>query len=434
MLNPTQIDLEDGTAAEPSLSFILDPDTGIYRPGDNQIGFSAGGVERLNLSPTQLTAFVNILAPDGTVSLPSFTFSSQNNTGMYRPTTSEVAFACGGVERFRIATTAIQASAIYLGPDGTAASPAFSFLSDPNSGIFLLSPDTLAASVGGVSVLSIDTAELKLQIDALLPDGLVSKPSLSFDNDPDTGLYSIGANVLGISVGAVNIFSIDNTAITTTIPYRAPGGGAATPSYSFSNDTDSGMYRASANTVAFSCGGVNCLTITASEIDSNVPFVGPVGSVSDPTYSFSGDTDTGHYRFGANTIRFTAGGDDILEINSDDVSTLGEIRLISNGRFNTTRGTDVSSSGNMTLEDDGNVFLITGTTTINRIRDNNWEEGCVIYLHFDDVLTVRDGQSSTGAGSGLDLAGGADFVTSADDNLTLQLFDDRWREISRTVI
>lgn len=44
----------DGTAARPSDSYIQDPDTGSYRIGANNRGFSAGGVKRLDYNATRL--------------------------------------------------------------------------------------------------------------------------------------------------------------------------------------------------------------------------------------------------------------------------------------------------------------------------------------------------------------------------------------------
>ena len=46
------ITLDDGTAAAPSLKFTADPDTGIYRPSDNVVGISAGGVSRATFGAT----------------------------------------------------------------------------------------------------------------------------------------------------------------------------------------------------------------------------------------------------------------------------------------------------------------------------------------------------------------------------------------------
>ena len=44
----------------------------------------------------------NILFPDGTVGTPSITFSSDTNTGIFRPSADTIAFVEGGVESVRI--------------------------------------------------------------------------------------------------------------------------------------------------------------------------------------------------------------------------------------------------------------------------------------------------------------------------------------------
>ena len=46
------ITLDDGTAASPSLKFTADTDTGLFRPSDNVVGISAGGVSRATFGVT----------------------------------------------------------------------------------------------------------------------------------------------------------------------------------------------------------------------------------------------------------------------------------------------------------------------------------------------------------------------------------------------
>ncbi|MCA0963217.1 hypothetical protein [Salipiger bermudensis] len=51
-------ELTNGTAAAPSLAWLSDPDTGFFRPGENQIGIVTGGVRRMLLSASALTISV----------------------------------------------------------------------------------------------------------------------------------------------------------------------------------------------------------------------------------------------------------------------------------------------------------------------------------------------------------------------------------------
>jgi hypothetical protein len=46
------LDLLDGSAASPTLKFLNDPDTGIFRKGNNQLGISTGGIERFVVTTT----------------------------------------------------------------------------------------------------------------------------------------------------------------------------------------------------------------------------------------------------------------------------------------------------------------------------------------------------------------------------------------------
>lgn len=48
-----------------------------------------------------------------------------------------------------------------------------------------------------------------------LGDGTVSAPSCSFSNDTDTGLYRIGANRIGVVTGGAVIMDITTTAVTS---------------------------------------------------------------------------------------------------------------------------------------------------------------------------------------------------------------------------
>lgn len=71
----------------------------------------------------------------------------------------------------------------------------------------------------------------------------------------------------------------------------------------------------------------------------------------------------------------------------------------------------------------GRIFHVTGTTNITSITSTAIGAGCIITLVFDDVLTVTDGNN-------LKLAG--DFITTADDTLTLGYDGTNWYEIARS--
>ena len=60
--------------------------------------------------------------------------------------------------------------------------------------------------------------------------------------------------------------------------------------------------------------GLGDVTITAAGGAVTFPLEGSAGSVSAPTYSFSGDTNTGMYAPSANTLGFTVGGNERMNV------------------------------------------------------------------------------------------------------------------------
>ncbi len=86
------------------------------------------------------------------------------------------------------------------------------------------------------------------------------------------------------------------------------------------------------------------------------------------------------------------------------------------------KGSDVASASELSLGE-GNVFHVTGTNDIYSISSSDTQEGRVIFLIFDDSLTVHDGNN-------LVLAG--DFSTSANSVLLLVCDGTNWFEVSRS--
>jgi len=108
------------------------------------------------------------------------------------------------------------------------------------------------------------------------------------------------------------------------------------------------------------------------------------------------------------------------------------------GRFQPQQGVDVASvAGAIAVGLDGNVFELTGTNAVTLISNLNWVNGSEITFVFTSTATLTDGTANSGTDIGMELAGGANFVGSADDVITLVLSEiggtQRWREKSRSV-
>ena len=102
------------------------------------------------------------------------------------------------------------------------------------------------------------------------------------------------------------------------------------------------------------------------------------------------------------------------------------------GRIQGAQGTDVASANDISIGEDGNYFDITGNTQINTMAATNVKAGTTVTLQFDSNPTVK--HATAGAGAQFLLAGSVDFVSSANDTLTVIYDGTYWREISRAVI
>jgi hypothetical protein len=98
--------------------------------------------------------------------------------------------------------------------------------------------------------------------------GTVSLPSMTFSGDQDTGFYSNGANSIGVAAAGNSIFNFDSTGLNSTTnggaSVRSLAGSAATPTYSFTNDLDTGWYNPGANILAASTSGAERMRIDAN--------------------------------------------------------------------------------------------------------------------------------------------------------------------------
>lgn len=98
-----------------------------------------------------------------------------------------------------------------LGADGAVATPFFSFIADPNTGIYSGGADVIGFSCGNSSVANFNANGLRVV------DGAASTPSLSFVNDSNTGFYRPSSDLIYVSLGGTQEFAFNG---------RLAGGGA----------------------------------------------------------------------------------------------------------------------------------------------------------------------------------------------------------------
>lgn len=99
----------------------------------------------------------------------------------------------------------IDATQHALFTNGTVSLPSISFMGDPDTGIFHVGANELGVALGGIQVLDIAPGWLGIV------DGAVGRPGLLFQSDPGTGIYRIGASNIGIALGGSKYVDLSTT-------------------------------------------------------------------------------------------------------------------------------------------------------------------------------------------------------------------------------
>lgn len=159
----------------------------------------------------------------------------------------------------------------------------------------------------------------------LLSDGSVGSPSLAFADDTDTGIYSSSNGDLSITIDAGLNASFQASRIRLLAPLHLEDGSASAPSYTFNNDSDTGLYRGGSGITVIAGNSSDILIAGPTSVRSQQPYYGVVGSVSAPGYTFTSDTDTGLYNIAANRLGVAAGGTLALDIQAASIVIPGQL-------------------------------------------------------------------------------------------------------------
>lgn len=149
---------------------------------------------------------------------------------------------------------------------GSPNQPSIGFVNDPQSGFFLKSTGVIGLSIAGAEVTSWNSSG-QSETDGIFSagDGSNTAPSYTFTSDSDTGLYRIGANSLGATAGGTLTLTVDGSGVTCNSgKFLAPSGDATAPTHTFSTDADTGLYSASANTIGFAANGAIAASLTTT--------------------------------------------------------------------------------------------------------------------------------------------------------------------------
>ena len=358
---PDPLLLADGSAAAPSLAFTADTDTGMYRPGTNQIGFTAGGTQVLQLSTADVdvtTGHLNVISNTGaqTISLGEWS-SGSNFAAIESPSMVILLGNTSGVDQ-----------ANYIRSKGTGTLN----LGVNNSNDLWINNGGAVYAVGDITAGG----------DIVTAIGSAGAPSHTFTGFTTTGMFHRGTNEIGFTTAGTENLRLTGSNLrmasaTSTIYnvgyYRgvAATGTVSSPTYSWDGDSDTGMYRHNADDLAFTTGGTRRVSIANSGVYAFVPVRTIDGTAAAPPHSFTSDTNTGMYRAAADTIGWSLAGVRKMQLSPDRLYLYGGTNVASYiGPINASYFYNVTSSGafyfNKTLRCAGNYSSHTGDLNLQR--------------------------------------------------------------------
>lgn len=249
----TQVQLPNGSAATPSLSFASDTNTGLYRVTADSWGLAVGGVVSMAGDTNEISMFfagtqayswgasfffsqvdngkdlgrstlrwkdayiVRDLIGDGSGALPSYAFQNDTDTGLFRPGANQIGFSVAGTEYLRLDSASgldLTTNSALLMSAGSVTNPVLRNRSNTDSGFYWPSSTSVAVTIDGVQLVLFDHTNsvdfgIRLQGGNIAtPDGTVSVPVYSFNNDPDCGLYRIGTNNIALATNGTKALEI----------------------------------------------------------------------------------------------------------------------------------------------------------------------------------------------------------------------------------
>ncbi len=268
-INASSMLFSDGSSAAPSITFSSDDDTGVFRPDSNTLGISLGGVQ---------------------------TITTTSNVFSFAPTSDSTRFEFWASRDY-----------LYMEAINGSLGPRIVFASAGGT----KSPHSIRSNHNGGSPSN-------NWIDFYLYGGAIDAFGLGTNNVMRMSQTADGPNTANISIYGIQ---------------RNHNGSVSAPAFSFLNDTGSGLYRISSNNIGFSINGVlkmqfgSSITIGNDSGDITTRLYTPLGSDILPAYSFIGNTNTGIYSSAGDNIDITCGGIQTINFTNSVITPKAPIRM-----------------------------------------------------------------------------------------------------------
>mgnify|MGYP001616378148 CR=1 FL=1 len=261
-------------------------------------------------------------------------------------------------------------------------------------------------------------------------DGTVGAPGISFTSDLDNGLYRIRTNNIGVSAAGAKVLDIGTTGLGVVGVLNTGNGTASLPSLAFTSDLNSGVYRIGADSIGITSGGSkivevrsNGISVTGTLASSGLfspatAINNSAGTVGNPAYSFTGQTDLGFYKASRTQLGVAVSGGLVAYFNANGLQTGNITELITDLGISFTKQTiqhrtattyTVSAAVSAAELAKGLLTVTTATVTLTlpTATDIGTQIGAAAGTTFDFVVknSSFDGLCTVAVGSGIVASG-----------------------------
>lgn len=311
----------------------------------------------------------------------------------FSPSDGQSVWWNNGANQFELSSDAlVQAAGLQAAiQPGTVGSPSLRFKASATTGMFSPGADLLGLAANGLEVSRASGAGGNAQM--LHADGSASAPSVSFVNDVDTGLYAGAVNKLRIVTGGVVRIDISPSGIINQLNTNFPAGAMATPSVSIS-EADTGLFLAAADTLGFTASGIEVARATAPA-GSNPQFQVRDGNQTAPAVAFAQETGTGWWRSGVGTMALSTTGSNAWRFSATDITGYAAASQIATGRLNLRSSVTSGVDPGLSFDSSSSYSASSGTQLGVQLNQTLNQSGTAGYSAIQIALT----QTALGSGS-----------------------------------
>lgn len=229
-----------------------------------------------------LGEYVSTQLPDGAILSPGLFFTSEPGLGIYRKvtgTSSAMSFCQNGVDCMIVSQTGCSTitpvtGSVYSGNDGTQTAPTFSFTSDLKTGMYKSGTNKLGFTAGGTKMLDVSSSSSTFSSPCLIIDGSSTSPGLALSSASNTGIYRGGAATLGFSSNGSQVFRMGPVVAQCDVAFQTGTNALATGNITCNSIFGTGDWS----------NGINLMT-TGALTSGSIVALGPITCGSFPMTS-----------------------------------------------------------------------------------------------------------------------------------------------------